>query len=190
MVINISSPNTPGLRAFQDQENLKTLLPAVINARDSLAIDSKPPILLKLAPDLSQDERKQIAQVLKQKQCKVDGLIISNTTISRQDLTSDNKNQTGGLSGLPLKETSTKMIAEMYRLTDGKVPIIGAGGVFTGEDAYEKIKAGASLIQLYTSYIYHGPPRIERIKRELDTLLTRDGFNNVSEAVGVDARKY
>ncbi|XP_044737804.1 dihydroorotate dehydrogenase (quinone), mitochondrial [Chrysoperla carnea] len=189
-VINVSSPNTPGLRTLQNEENLKVLLPAVISARNQLDVENKPPILLKLAPDLSQEERKSVASILKKRDCRIDGLIISNTTIARNDLKSIHyKNETGGLSGRPLKEKSTQMIKEMYQLTNGQIPIIGAGGIFTGHDAYEKIRAGASLIQIYTSFIYHGPPRITRIKEELQQLLEFDGFENISQVVGIDAKK-
>ena len=115
----------------------------------------------------------------------VDGLIVSNTTISRpESLNSKEKEESGGLSGKPIKELSTRVVGEMYQLTDGKIPIIGCGGVSSGEDAYEKIKAGASLVQLYTAMVYQGFPVIGRVKRELDECLRKDGFTNVQEAVG------
>lgn len=118
--------------------------------------------------------------------CKVDGLIISNTTIQRPDyLINDNKKETGGLSGLPLKDVSTKLIADMYKLTNGKVTIIGVGGVFSGRDAYDKIKAGASMVQIYTSLIYEGPPIVTRIKKELADLIEADGYTNVSQCIGI-----
>ncbi|XP_028145582.2 dihydroorotate dehydrogenase (quinone), mitochondrial [Diabrotica virgifera virgifera] len=183
LVINISSPNTPGLRSMQNKDVLKALLSSTIAARNNLKMDSKPPLLLKLAPDLNTEEKKDIAEVLKQTACRVDGLIISNTTIDRPDyLLSTNKKETGGLSGKPLKEKSTEMIKEMKRLTN--LPIIGVGGICTGADAYEKIKAGANLVQIYTSMVYEGPEIVSQIKKDLDKLITADGFNNITEAVG------
>lgn len=185
LVINISSPNTPGLRSWQKKEHLEELLVKLVAARNELRGASKPPLLLKLAPDLTQEERKDIADVLKNKKCHVDGLVISNTTVKRMPNLSDRQAaEKGGLSGRPLTDLSTALIADMYRLTEGKLPIIGVGGVFSGKDAYDKIKAGASLVQLYTSFIYHGPPRVSRVKRELDELIRIDGWSSVAEAVG------
>ncbi|XP_026294452.1 dihydroorotate dehydrogenase (quinone), mitochondrial [Frankliniella occidentalis] len=189
LVINISSPNTPGLRDWQNSSQLQKLLTAMVSAKNNLPLSTKPPILVKLAPDLTAQERKDIANVILRKECKVDGLIISNTTIARpEDLQSLASEEAGGLSGKPLANTSTELIKDMYALTKGKVPIIGVGGIFTGEDAYEKIRAGASLVQFYTAYVYHGPPRISKIKEELSNLLRADGFSNISEAVGKDVR--
>lgn len=189
LVINVSSPNTPGLRNLQHKRYLEDLLTAVINMRNNLT--NKPPIFLKLAPDLTLEEKKDISDVISRKTCKIDGLIISNTTIERANLkNTDSMHETGGLSGEPLKNQSTKMIAEMYKFTKGKVPIIGVGGVFTGQDAYDKITAGASLIQLYTSFIYHGPPVVAKIKRELNMILEENGFDSVSDAVGKDCDKF
>ncbi|EEZ97344.2 dihydroorotate dehydrogenase (quinone), mitochondrial [Tribolium castaneum] len=189
LVINVSSPNTPGLRTMQDKNVLKNLLKSAKEARDSLPEGARPPLLLKLAPDLSYSELKDIANVVRQKDTKIDGLIICNTTVERpQFLHNDRKGETGGLSGKPLREASTKLIAEMYKLTRGEIPIIGVGGVFTGRDAYEKIKAGASVVQLYTSLVYEGPPVVAKIKRELVELLADDGFKNVSEAVGCSVK--
>ncbi|KAK6640998.1 hypothetical protein RUM44_012697 [Polyplax serrata] len=183
-VINVSSPNTPGLRQWQKKEQLEELLGALLLARNSLNILQKPPILLKLAPDLTDSERKDIAEVIQKKEFQVDGLVISNTTIGRPGITGPEGNEEGGLSGRPLCNLSTKLIFDMYQYTSGKIPIIGVGGVFTGQDAYDKIQAGASLIQLYTAFAFHGPPRLTRVKRELDELIRRDGYKNVSEAVG------
>uniref|UniRef100_A0A1B6DRI4 Dihydroorotate dehydrogenase (quinone), mitochondrial n=1 Tax=Clastoptera arizonana TaxID=38151 RepID=A0A1B6DRI4_9HEMI len=185
LVINISSPNTPGLRDWQKKEHLQNLLSKLVVARNSLSCDPKPPLLLKLAPDLTTQEKHDIAQVILDPKCRVDGLIISNTTVERStDLTGPYSQESGGLSGRPLTLVSSNFIAEMYHLTKGEIPIIGVGGVFTGQDAFEKICAGASIIQLYTSFVYHGPPRIKRIKNELDDLLRINGFSSVSEAVG------
>ncbi|XP_072932675.1 dihydroorotate dehydrogenase (quinone), mitochondrial [Epargyreus clarus] len=184
-VINISSPNTPGLRSLQSKEELQKLLSAVNKTRDSLQSDRNPPLLLKLAPDLSIEETKEIVSIITKKETQVDGLIISNTTIDRSGLVNQEySNEAGGLSGKPLKDKSTEMIKTMYKLTKGKIPIIGVGGVFSGEDAYEKILAGASAVQIYTALIYHGPSVVTKIKKELADLLTRDGYNSVNEAVG------
>jgi dihydroorotate dehydrogenase len=190
LVINVSSPNTPGLRSMQHKEHLYELLSSVVKTRNELKQNNKVPILLKLAPDLSLDERKDIVAVLNKKECHIDGLIISNTTVARDGLISQEKIEIGGLSGRPLTNRSTQMIAEMYTLTKGRVPIIGVGGIFTGEDAMEKILAGASIVQLYTSFIYHGPPIVRRIKSELNEILITKGYKNVEEAVGKDANKY
>lgn len=192
LVINISSPNTPGLRDLQHQNHLKELLSNVIGKRNAITANGHRhvPIFLKLAPDLTNDEVNQIAKVIRQKGCAVDGVVVSNTTVERQSgLMSDKKNEIGGLSGAPLTDRSTELIREMYRLTGGKVPIIGVGGVFSGKDAYDKILAGASVVQIYSSFIYHGPPVVSKIKRELDCLLKENNYGNVAEAVGKGAKK-
>ncbi|XP_066258281.1 dihydroorotate dehydrogenase (quinone), mitochondrial-like [Euwallacea similis] len=184
LVINISSPNTPNLRTLQNKENLGMLLKAVVEAKNRLS-EPKPPLLLKLAPDLNYEEKKDIAEIVKRKGCMVDGLIVCNTTVQRPKLISKYKNEQGGLSGAPLKDTSTQMIKDMSRLTNG-ILIIGVGGVSSGKDAYEKIKAGASLIQIYSALIYDGPPLVSQIKKELADLVAKDGFKNISEAIGKD----
>ncbi|CAG5135708.1 unnamed protein product, partial [Candidula unifasciata] len=172
LVVNISSPNTPGLRDMQRQEELTDLLNKVVDARDTLPVSPKPPLLVKIAPDLTEEEKTNIAAVVSRPQCKVDGLIISNTTVSRpESLLGRHKSEAGGLSGKPLKEKSLETIRDMYRLTKGQIPIIGVGGVSCGQDAYEKVKAGASLIQLYTALVYQGPPVIGKIKKEMADLL-------------------
>lgn len=194
-VINISSPNTPGLRDSQSKSNLEKLLDDVLAKMDSLQI--KKPLLLKVAPDLTDNQIKDIADVITKKKCgntKVNGIILTNTTISRPNSdggvvktkTPANYDETGGLSGRPLRHMSTKVISDFYRLTSGKMPIIGVGGVFSGQDAYDKIKAGASLIQLYTGLTYEGPPIVNKIKRELVELLERDNLESISQAVGMD----
>lgn len=187
MVINISSPNTPDLRSFQRKEQLSTLLTDVINTRNEMdwTKRQKPPIFVKIAPDLSDEERRDIADVVLN--VGIDGMIISNTTISRPPyITNKVVNESGGLSGKPLGPLSTAIIKDMYKYTNGKVPIIGVGGIMGPEDAYEKIRAGASAIEIYTSMVYAGPGLIPHIRLELASLLQKDGFKNVSEAVGVD----
>ncbi|XP_011878784.1 PREDICTED: dihydroorotate dehydrogenase (quinone), mitochondrial [Vollenhovia emeryi] len=185
-VINVSSPNTLGLRSLQNRSNLEELLTR-INAARELA-GSRQPLLLKLAPDLSDSERQDVADVVLSKRSRVDGLILCNTTVTRPNLISPNKEESGGLSGAPLTDISTAMIADMYKRTGGSIPIIGVGGVFSGSDAYVKLRAGASLVQLYTSYIYNGPPIVGKIKRELCEILETNGFSSVTDAIGKDAK--
>ncbi|XP_071091886.1 dihydroorotate dehydrogenase (quinone), mitochondrial-like isoform X3 [Haliotis cracherodii] len=189
LVINVSSPNTPGLRSLQGRQQLEDLLDKVVTARDDLGGSYKPPLLVKIAPDLTDQDKQDIAAVVSKKKCGVDGLIVTNTTVSRPpSLLSDDKAEIGGLSGEPLKTLSTATVRDMYRLTQGKIPIIGVGGISSGVDAYEKIRAGASLVQLYTALVYQGPPVVSRIKRELQELLQSDGYSNISQAVGADHR--
>lgn len=189
LVVNLSSPNTPGLRSLQKKSDLEKLMTLVKKAVERLG-GPKPKVLLKIAPDLVDDEKKDIAKIALDKRFGIDGLIVSNTTISRpEDLKSNLKSEAGGLSGKPLRALSTKCVREMYSLTGGKVPIIGCGGISSGEDAYEKIRAGASLVQLYSALAYQGFPVIGKVKRELAGLLRRDGYANVSEAIGADHRK-
>ncbi|XP_059393004.1 dihydroorotate dehydrogenase (quinone), mitochondrial isoform X2 [Carassius carassius] len=187
LVVNVSSPNTPGLRDLQGKEELRHLLDKVLKERDSLRSENRLPVLVKIAPDLSTQDKKDIAEVIME--VGVDGLMVSNTTVSRPDSLKDpNKHEIGGLSGQPLKELSTQTVREMYTLTQGKLPIVGVGGVASGQDALDKIRAGASLVQLYTALIYKGPPVVKKIKRELDDLLKAQGFTCVAEAVGADHR--
>ena len=183
LVVNISSPNTPGLRELQRKNAVERLMERVLPARAEVAPRDPPPLLLKIAPDLTQEERADLAQAALTSQ--VDGLIVANTTVARPDtLVSDNAHEPGGLSGRPLRGASTQLIADMARLTGGRIPIVGVGGISSGADAYTKIRAGASLVQLYTALIFEGPGLVTRIKRELDALLARDGFASVAEAVG------
>ncbi|XP_026868350.2 dihydroorotate dehydrogenase (quinone), mitochondrial isoform X1 [Electrophorus electricus] len=187
LVVNVSSPNTPGLRNLQGKEELHHLLAKVLKERDSLQGTRRPLVMVKIAPDLSEQDKQDIAEVITE--LDVDGLIVSNTTVSRPDSLQDpNKTEAGGLSGLPLRELSTRTVREMYALTKGKVPIVGVGGVASGRDALEKIRAGASLVQLYTALVFHGHPVVSKIKRELHELLMAQGFSSVSEAVGADHR--
>jgi dihydroorotate dehydrogenase len=184
LVINVSSPNTPGLRALQGRDALSALLATVLSVRSE--IDSATPVFVKIAPDLCQENMQDIAEVVVE--AGIDGLIATNTTIQRPETLADSqKHETGGLSGWPLLEPSTAVLAEMYRLTSGRLPLIGVGGVANGRDAYAKIRAGASLVQLYTALVYHGPGLVNQINKELANLLRADGFSSVSEAVGTGA---
>ncbi len=177
-VVNISSPNTPGLRKLQGRQALDDLLSRVDAVKPGGA-----PLFVKIAPDLAPDERRDIAEIVLAH--RIDGLVVSNTTITgRENLVSCHGGQAGGLSGQPLFAHSTDVLADMYRLTGGRLPLIGVGGVASGQQAYEKIKAGASLVQLYSALIYHGPALVARINRELARCLKADGFTNISEAVG------
>jgi dihydroorotate dehydrogenase len=180
--VNISSPNTPGLRALQSREELEMLVSRVLAARKG-----NTPVLLKIAPDLSAEELAGIAAVALEK--RLDGLIVSNTTIRREGFVAGPRaGEAGGLSGRPLFALSTDVLRTMYRLTGGAIPLVGAGGIGSGADAYAKIRAGASLVQLYTALVYEGPGLVGRIKSELARLLAADGFAHVADAVGVDAR--
>lgn len=187
IVINISSPNTPGLRNLQNRENLENL---IISIKKEKKLDEKisnKPLLIKISPDLNNEEKRDIA--LTSLAQGIDGIIISNTTLSRpKSLTSNKKEEIGGLSGKPLYLISTILLKEMYALTGGKIPLIGVGGISSGREAYEKIKAGASLLQLYTGLIYDGPQIIKKINIELKNLLKTDGYNNISQAVGTDVQ--
>jgi dihydroorotate dehydrogenase len=181
LVVNVSSPNTPDLRALQGREPLAALLGAVRVARGG----PHPPLLLKIAPDLTEDDKADIAEVALAG--GADGLIVSNTTIARPaGLAGPAAKEAGGLSGRPLFAPSTAVLADMYRLTGGRLPLIGVGGIASAEDAYAKIRAGASLLQLYTALVYQGPGLIARIKYGLAQRLRADGFASLAEAVGAD----
>jgi len=186
LVVNVSSPNTPGLRALQGRAELAELLTAVLAARKEAQAEGTP-LLLKIAPDLTDDDKADIAAAALE--TGIDGLIATNTTIARPPgLKDSSRGEGGGLSGRPLFEPSTRVLSEMYRLTEGSLPLIGVGGVASGADAYAKIRAGASLVQLYSALVYEGPELIGRIKRDLAQCLARDGFANVADAVGADHR--
>jgi len=187
LVINVSSPNTPGLRSMQGKEELTSLITEVLKARNASAPGV--PLLLKIAPDLTSDDKADIASVVMDKNTRVDGLIISNTTVSRPNLESPHAKETGGLSGAPLRELSTATIHDMFKLTNGNIQIIGVGGVGSGEDAFEKICAGASLVQLYSALVFQGPPVVTKIRRELADILHEQGFKHISEAVGSAHKK-
>jgi dihydroorotate dehydrogenase len=182
-VVNVSSPNTPGLRALQGRGELEAIL---LRVREAFGA-SKPPLLVKIAPDLAEADLADIAAVALAGRC--DGLIVSNTTIRRPgSLKSRHKEEAGGLSGAPLKPFALETLRAMYRLTGGRVPLIGVGGIASGLDAYERVRAGASLVQVYTALVYEGPALVARIKRDLAALLRRDGFAAVADAVGADHR--
>lgn len=186
--VNVSSPNTERLRDLQGAEALASLLQGVMTARAELERPGQErplPIFLKIAPDLTGDEIVQIAQVARDAQ--VDAVIATNTTLRREGLRSGHRDETGGLSGQPLFERSTQVLAQLYRETGGTIPLIGVGGVGSVEQAYAKIRAGASAVQLYTAMVYGGVSLAARIARGLDALLERDGLSNVSQAVGADA---
>ncbi|CAI7846775.1 unnamed protein product [Closterium sp. NIES-54] len=190
LVVNVSSPNTPGLRKLQGRRHLHGLLNKVLAAREEMqwGEEGPPPLLLKISPDLSQQDMADIAAVALS--LKLDGLIVGNTTVSRPDsvLGLLHADEPGGLSGRPLFDPSTHTLREMYRLTKGRVTLIGCGGIFSGADAYAKIRAGASLVQIYTAMVYEGAGVLPRIKRELAECLARDGFESVEFAVGADHR--
>ncbi|XP_051830650.1 dihydroorotate dehydrogenase (quinone), mitochondrial isoform X2 [Antechinus flavipes] len=187
LVVNVSSPNTAGLRNLQGKEELRQLLSKVLKERDALEGGHKPAVLVKIAPDLTTQEKKEIASVVRE--VGIDGLIITNTTVSRPaSLQGALRSEVGGLSGKPLRDMSTQTVSEMYSLTQGKIPIIGVGGISSGQDALEKIRAGASLVQMYTAFTYGGPPVIGKIKRELEALLKEQGFSQLTDAIGADHR--
>ncbi len=186
ITINISSPNTKNLRDIQKAENLEEFLQEINTKKTLLSKKHQcnTPILLKIAPDLSLKEVKEIANITLKN--NIDGVIISNTTINDKDLlTSKFKNEAGGLSGKPLLKKSNDILKLFYQITKGKIPIIGVGGVTSAKDVYEKIQLGASLVQLYSSFIYDGFYLVEKIKKELDDLLKRDGFSNIQDAIGI-----
>lgn len=185
VVINVSSPNTPGLRALQGHAPLEHLLRGVRTALNTAVPDGTPPLLLKIAPDLTDEDREDIAAVVLAE--GIDGLIATNTTIERpENLTDPQAKETGGLSGKPLFEPSTRVLFDMYRLTGGKIPLIGVGGVDSARAAYAKIRAGASLVQLYSAMVYEGPGIVGDILPDLAGLLRADGFSSLSDAVGAD----
>ena len=178
--VNVSSPNTEKLRDLQGKAALAALLAGVLEVREGFA---RPiPVFLKIAPDLSHDELGEVAEVAQSS--GIDGIIATNTTLSRDRLMSRHRDEAGGLSGAPLFERSTKVLARLAGLTD--LPLIGVGGVGSAEQAYAKIRAGASAVQLYTAMVYEGISLGAQIAKDLDRLLERDGYKTVADAVGVD----
>ena len=178
LAVNISSPNTPGLRALQDEGALTALLDAVLEARG----ESGPPVFLKVAPDLEPADIDAIARIALDK--RLGALIVSNTTISRPPLRSHHADEAGGLSGAPLKDLALERLRDFRKATGGALPLVGVGGISTAEDAWQRIRAGASLVQLYSAMVYHGPGIARRIVRGLEALMRRDGFAAIAEAVG------
>ena len=182
IVINISSPNTPGLRELQRRDSLESLLERLLQARERF--ERRVPLLVKVAPDLTPPEREDIASVALA--AEIDGIIVSNTTVERPEgLVTPHARETGGLSGRPLFARSTALLADLFGLTRGCLPLIGVGGIARAGDAYEKIRAGACLIQLYTALVFAGPGVVVEIKRGLAELLRADGFASISQAVGI-----
>lgn len=183
LVCNVSSPNTPGLRNLQGRTELAGLLKRVQDA-----IAAKPvPLVVKIAPDATEDDLDDIVAVCRE--LKLDGIIVGNTTLSRPaSLQSPRRNETGGLSGAPLTSLSTEVLRRTAQRVEGQFPLIGCGGVGSGADAYAKIRAGATLVQLYSAMVFEGPPLVRRIKDELAALLARDGFSSVEAAIGADLR--
>jgi dihydroorotate dehydrogenase len=180
--VNVSSPNTERLRDLQGRAALTELLLRVMEARAGLA---RPiPVFLKIAPDLTPQDVEDIAEVALA--TRISGIIATNTTISREGLKSAASRETGGLSGAPLFEKSTRVLARLSQLTHGTLPLVGVGGVGSAEQAYQKIRAGASAVQLYTAMVYRGLSLVPEIARGIDALLARDGFANVALAVGTD----
>jgi dihydroorotate dehydrogenase len=181
LVVNVSSPNTPGLRELQHRATLAALLHRLLKVRGETG--RRVPLLVKIAPDLTPEERSDIAEVALE--TGIDGLIVSNTTVERPPgLVSRYAQEAGGLSGRPLFAASNAILTEMYQLTQGRLPLIGVGGIASAADAYAKIRAGASLVQLYTALVFAGPALVSQIKSGLVSLLRHDGFSSVVEAVG------
>lgn len=181
LVANVSSPNTPGLRAEQRQDRLRPLIVACQEARDGLA--NRPPLLVKIAPDLEPEDLEAVADLALS--LRLDGLIVSNTTLARPEtLRGAAKDEVGGLSGLPLLDRSTQVLRQVARLTKGQVPLVGVGGIHDADSAYTKLKAGASLLQVYTALTYQGPGLVPKILNGLLALLERDGLNQISQAIG------
>lgn len=190
--VNVSSPNTPNLRALQDRDRLEDLLTALLLRNQEMAqakgVAAKP-ILLKIAPDLTEEQFDDIAQILLDKQ--LSGLIATNTTIERGGLNTPTQAVeaigAGGLSGRPLRQRSRDVVRGMYRRLQGRVPIIGVGGIFDAEDAWQMMCAGASLVQVYTGFIYSGPGFVGRINRELSRRVAQEGYAHIHEIVGSKA---
>ncbi|MDQ6423309.1 quinone-dependent dihydroorotate dehydrogenase [Paenibacillus sp. LHD-117] len=188
-VVNISSPNTQGLRDLQHGDELKKLLGAVMEEMGAQATKrggAAKQVLVKIAPDMSDEQLEHTVATIMES--RVSGIIATNTTLSRDGLTHKHAGETGGLSGKPLTRRSTDVIAAVYRQTGGKLPIIGSGGIFTAQDAYDKIRAGASLVEIYTALIYKGPGLLRELTSGLVECLRKDGYRNIAEAVGADHR--
>ena len=183
ITINISSPNTEGLRDLQLRGKIEKLIKKIIDKRDKIKSINTKPILVKISPDLNEDQLRDLALISLAN--NIDGLILTNSTVKRDsNLISLNKEKKGGLSGKPLYNNSNLVLKKMYELTNGQIPLIGVGGISSGRDCYEKIKSGASLVQLYTALVYSGPNLINSMKGDLIDLIKTDGYKNVSEVIG------
>ena len=180
--LNISSPNTPGLRALQTRAALEELLGRAAETRDALPQDRAVPMFLKVAPDLEDAEIEAIVETVLA--FRLSGVIVANTTISRPGLRSPQAGETGGLSGAPLRDLAQSVLGRFSAVAAGRLPLIGAGGIATGADAYARIRAGASAVQLYSALVYAGPGLAVRLSRDLAARLRADGFRTLSEAVG------
>ena len=181
LAVNISSPNTPGLRALQDEGALVALIDAVYEARGERGL---PPVFLKVAPDLESADIDAIARIASDK--GLDALIVSNTTITRPALQSHHGGETGGLSGAPLHDLALQRLRDFRKATGGTIPLVGVGGMASAEHAWTRIRAGASLVQIYTAMVYEGPGLPRRITSGLERLMKRDGFSSIAEAVGTE----
>ena len=182
LAVNISSPNTPGLRALQDEAALTTLLDAVIEARSEVMPEKTPPIFLKVAPDLEPSDIDAISRIALDK--RLGALMVSNTTISRPQLRSSHAGEVGGLSGAPLRQLALERLRDFRKASGGEIPLIGIGGISSAEDAWERIRAGASLVQLYSALVFEGPGLGAKIVRGVERLMKNDGFSSIAEAVG------
>ena len=186
LAINISSPNTPGLRALQDESALTGLIDGVMDARAQVCRPGSdtppPPVFLKVAPDLEPADIDAIARIAID--TGLGALIVSNTTISRPDLASRHREETGGLSGAPLRNLALQRVRDFRKATGGAIPLVGVGGIADAEDAWARIRAGASLVQLYSALVYEGPGLARKMVRGLEKLMRRDGFASIAEAVG------
>lgn len=182
LAVNVSSPNTPGLRALQDESALAELLDAVIDGASEATHGKPPPVFLKVAPDLEPADVDAIARIAIEK--RLGALIVSNTTISRPPLKSRDAGESGGLSGAPLRDLAQQRLRDFRKATGGTMPLVGVGGIATAEDAWARIRAGASLVQLYSSMVYEGPGIARKITRGIEALMRRDGFTSIEEAVG------
>jgi dihydroorotate dehydrogenase len=178
LAVNVSSPNTPGLRALQDEGALTALLDAVLEARGSYG----PPVFLKVAPDLEPADIDAISRIALDK--GLGALIVANTTISRPALASEHAGEAGGLSGAPLRDLAQQRLRDFRKATGGAIPLVGVGGIADAEDAWARIRAGASLVQLYSALVYEGPAIARAVTGGLEKLMQRDGFASVAEAVG------
>jgi dihydroorotate dehydrogenase len=191
-VVNVSSPNTPGLRSLQNKEPLTELLGHLQQINAELAEEQgteRRPILLKIAPDITDGQLDDILEVVAA--CELDGVIATNTTIERDALQTPGQDElgAGGVSGRPVRRRSLELIKQIYRKTDGRLPIVGVGGVFSAADALETMRAGASLVQLWTGFVYEGPSAVRRINRGLARACRDNGWSNIGEAVGLDVRE-